>query len=224
MNGVTVGLAGRQAGVALGGLYVLGVGGHARSVLDVALSVGVKDFVFVDANAAEGEYLLGFPVLAAMPDSLSAGWAVFPAAGANKRRAAQVDQALREGWQLTTLVSPLASLGVGAEIESGCFIGHHAHIGPMAQIGTACIINTGAVVEHEAIVGDFCHVSVNAVMAGRTRIGRAVMIGAGATVLDGLSVADGVTIGGGGLVHRSISEAGVYVGVPARPVAASRTP
>ncbi|WP_342131813.1 NeuD/PglB/VioB family sugar acetyltransferase [Hydrogenophaga sp. OTU3427] len=224
MSRVTVGLDGRHAPAALAGLCVLGFGGHARSVLDVALSAGVKDFFFVDTNAAEGESLLGFPVLAAMPDSLPAGWAVFPAAGANERRAGQVDGALRAGWPLATLVSPLASLGVGATIESGCFIGHHAHIGPMARIGTGCIINTGALVEHEAVVGDFCHVSVNAVMAGRTRIGRAVMIGAGATVLDGLSVADGVTIGGGGLVHRSISEAGVYVGVPARPVAASRTP
>lgn len=49
------------------------------------------------------------------------------------------------------------------------------------------------------------------------------MIGVGATVLYRLSVADGITIGGGGLAHRSIAAAGAYVGVPVRPVPASRT-
>lgn len=224
MSRLTVGLSGNQTSVALRGLCVLGFGGHARSVLDVALATGVKDFFFVDANATEGEALLGFPVLPAMPANLPAGWAVFPAAGPNERRAAQVEWALGAGWPMASLVSPLASLGVGATIECGCFVGHHAHIGPMACIGTGCIINTGAMVEHETIVGDFSHVSVNAVLAGRTRIGRGVMIGAGATVLDGLSVADGVTVGGGGLVHRSISEAGTYVGVPVLQMHRSQVP
>ena len=205
------------------GLCVLGFGGHARSVMDVALAVGINDFLFVDANAALGESLLGFPTLTTFPDSLPSGWAVFPAAGANERRSEQVEWTLRAGYPLATLVAPSASVGAGSALGPGCFVGHHAHVGPMARIGAGCIVNTGAVVEHEAVVSDFSHVSVNAVVAGRSRIGRLVMVGAGATVLDGLSIVDSVTIGGGGVVHRSIDLPGVYVGVPVRRVSALRT-
>lgn len=204
------------------GLCVLGFGGHARSVMDVALAAGIHDFLFVDANAAPNETLLGFPAQTILPKMLPPGWAVFPAAGVNKRRSEQVEWALRVGWPLATIVSPSASIGVGSVLGPGCFVGHHAHIGPMAHIGAGCIVNTGAVVEHEAHVGDFSHVSVNAVIAGRSRIGRLVMVGASATVLDGLSIVDDVTIGGGGVVHRSIDMTGVYVGVPVRRVSMLR--
>ncbi|WP_370540341.1 NeuD/PglB/VioB family sugar acetyltransferase [Acidovorax sp. ACV01] len=205
------------------GLCVLGFGGHARSVMDVAVAVGIQDFLFVDANAAPGETLLGFPTQTIFPETLPSGWTVFPAAGSNARRREQVEWTLRAGWPLATLVSPSASIGVGSSLEPGCFVGHHAHIGPMARVGAGCIVNTGAVVEHEAVVGDFSHVSVKAVIAGRSRIGRLVMVGAGATVLDGLTIVDDVTIGGGGVVHRSIDQTGVYVGVPVRRVSVLRT-
>lgn len=204
------------------GLCVLGFGGHARSVMDVAVAMGVQEFIFVDANAGPGETLLEFPAQTTVPDQLPPGWAVFPGAGSNERRSEQVAWAHRVAWPLATLVAPSASVGLGASLEPGCFVGHHAHVGPMARIGMGCIVNTGAVVEHEAVVGDFSHVSVNAAIAGRSRIGSWVMVGAGATVLDGLTVVDGVTIGGGGVVHRSIDQPGVYVGVPVRRVAASQ--
>lgn len=202
------------------GLCVLGFGGHARSVLDVAVAVGIQNFLFVDAHAAPGETLLGFPTQTMFPEILPSGWGVFPAAGSNARRREQVEWVLQAGWPLATLVSPMASIGVGSALEPGCFVGHHAHVGPMARIGKGCIVNTAAVVEHEAVVGDFSHVSVNAVIAGRSRIGCSVMVGASASVLDGLTIVDDVTIGGGGVVHRSIDLAGVYVGVPVRRVSA----
>jgi UDP-3-O-[3-hydroxymyristoyl] glucosamine N-acyltransferase len=86
----------------------------------------------------------------------------------------------------------------------------------MAKIGIGCIINTGAIVEHECLVGDYTHISVNATLAGRSNTGKFCMLGAGATVIDGISICDGVTVGAGGVVARSLSVEGIYVGVPVR--------
>jgi len=47
-------------------------------------------------------------------------------------------------------------------------------------------------------------------------IGNDVWFGAGVKVLDAVRIADGCVIGAGSVVSRSLDQAGVYVGAPAR--------
>lgn len=49
-------------------------------------------------------------------------------------------------------------------------------------------------------------------------IGCNVQIGAGAIVLPGVSICDDVVIGAGCIVSKSITEPGVYIGIPARKI------
>ncbi|MDY7531810.1 acetyltransferase [Pseudomonas sp. Bout1] len=198
------------------GLLILGFGGHARAVADVALMSGIKELRFIDVNARPNETFGPFPVLPSWDEAPSAGWSVMPASGDGLGREAQCDWATKRGWALATLISPTATVGFGATVGPGTFIGHHAHVGPMASVGTGCIVNTGAIVEHECLIGDFTHISINAAVAGRCHIGRLCFIGAGSTVIDGIRVNDGITLGGGACAHRDLDEAGIYVGVPAR--------
>lgn len=195
-------------------LIILGYGGHARSVADLALACGYTNLFFVDSNAREGENFMCHPVFAEL-DLLAQGCDVFPAAGDNTKRQEQCREIELLGLIPTTLVSPLASIGVGSSIGAGCFVGHHAHIGPMAEVAPGCIINTGAIIEHESKVGAYSHVSVNATIAGRSSLGALSMLGAGATIIDGVKVGDHIMIGAGAVVHRAINAPGTYVGVPA---------
>lgn len=197
-------------------LVIMGFGGHARSVADVALTCGYLELLFVEQNAAQEENFLGHRVVKNL-DGLDSSWRdAFPASGDGLQRKKQCETIEKMGLSLVSLVSPLASVGVGSLISSGCFVGKHAHIGPMAKIGRACIINTGAIVEHEADVGDYSHVSVNAAIAGRSKLGAFSMLGASATIIDRLSVTDCVVIGAGAVVVASIKDPGTYVGIPAR--------
>lgn len=200
------------------GLLILGFGGHARVVADIAMSQGIAEFRFVDAAAREGENFLGHPVVTEYRQALPPQWQAFAASGDAQRRQSQCEDIAAAGWPLATLIAPTATIGAGAQIGPGSLVAQHAHIGPMAQIGAGCIINTGAAVEHESVVGAFSHISVHATVAGRSRIGARVMIGAGATVIDGVSVGDDITVGAGGVVSRSLEEPGVYIGVPVRVV------
>jgi sugar O-acyltransferase (sialic acid O-acetyltransferase NeuD family) len=195
------------------GLYVLGFGGHARSVADVAVAAGITRLVFVDENARPGETFADLPAIVALPASPEAAWQLFPASGDNAQREQQVAGAR---LPIATLIAPSAYLGLRAEIMPGAFIAHRAHVGPAARVGRGTIVNTGAQVDHESVIGDFSHVSVNATVAGRCRIGAFVMVGAGATVIDRVSVCDHVVIGAGATVVRDITEPGTYVGTPAR--------
>ena len=194
-------------------LIILGFGGHARSVAEVALSAGYEALIFTDENAAIGEQFLDFPVLSTIPTKTCS---YFPAAGDNYRREQQIAEVRQMQWPLVTLISPHSTQGRGLQKGESCMFGHHSHVGSMVSIGTSCIINTGAIVEHQSTLGDFCHVSINATLAGQVVIGSRVFIGAGATIKQGIYIADDVIIGAGATVVNDIREPGVYVGVPAR--------
>jgi len=197
------------------GLLILGFGGHARSVADVALATGVQSLVFVDDNARDGEQFLGFPVRREFVGPMPEGWSCMPASGDNRQRKLQVEAARAAGWRIATLISPHATVGVGATIADGCFVAHHGHVGPMARIGACCIVNTGGIVEHECIVGDYVHVSVNTTVAGRCQVGDFVFLGAGATIIDGIAITGDTMVGAGSVVIASIDRPGTYVGAPA---------
>lgn len=197
-------------------LVIFGFGGHARSAGDVALTSGYQELIFVEPTARPGENFAGHRVVQSL-DALDATWTeAFAASGDAILRYEQCKIIAKVGLSLVSLISPLASIGVGSRIFAGCFIGHHAHVGPLAEIHRGCIINTGAVVEHDSCVCEYSHISVNSTVAGRSKVGRFSMLGAGATIVDGLTVVDNVVIGAGATVVRSILEPGAYVGVPAR--------
>jgi UDP-N-acetylbacillosamine N-acetyltransferase len=198
------------------GLRVYGFGGHARSVADVAVALGIQQLVFADINAGDDESFLGWPVIKAFDGDPPDGWQCFAAAGDNRKRCAQIEHIQARRWPLATIISPTATVGIGATVATGTFIGHHSHVGPMARIGQSCILNTGCIVEHDCEVGDFTHVSVNATLAGRSRLGRFVFLGVASAVIDGCLVPDGTECGAGTVVTQSLAVSGTYVGAPAR--------
>lgn len=204
------------------GLIVLGCGGHARSVADIALDFGVPELLFVDADAHDGESIAGFAVLRRWPESIGSDWAAIPASGAANARRAAVDAIRQRGLVVATLVSRRAYIGHAATVGPGTLVAHGAHVGPFARIGEGVILNTSSLVDHESVVGDYTHVAVHATIAGRCYVGCDAMIGAGAVVIDNVRVADGVTIGAGAVVVQDVPAAGVYVGVPARSIRTAR--
>lgn len=190
-------------------IYILGCGGHARSVADVILDNNPSQrLVFVDKNARENETILTFPVIKSLPAEAEA---VFVAIGDNAKR-----RKLAEGKKLINVISKRAYVSSSAKLADGIFVGDGAHIGPLVQIGCGTIINTNAVIEHEDVIDDWTHVSVNATICGHVRVGKEVFLGAGSVVKDGIAICDNVTIGAGGIVIKNIGEKGIYVGVPTR--------
>ena len=49
---------------------ILGCGGHARSVADIALHNGFTDLIFVDDKANKEEFIFDFPVTVSYPFTL----------------------------------------------------------------------------------------------------------------------------------------------------------
>jgi len=110
----------------------------------------------------------------------------------------------------TAFVSPSARVGDSAQLLAFAFVGAGA------VLGDAVLLNTRASVDHECRLGHGVHIGPGATLAGRVDISDFTFVGAGATVMPDVSIGADILIGAGAVVTRSIEEAGVYAGVPAR--------
>jgi UDP-N-acetylbacillosamine N-acetyltransferase len=200
----------------MGVLYILGCGGHARSIADTyLLSYPGEQVIFVDSNAKKGEHILGFELIEKLPEELT-GAPLIIALGDNTQRRLLFQE--HQGRNIISVASRRNYISPFATIGRGSFIGNLCHIGPEAVIGDNTIINTAAVIEHGVSVGKHTHIAPNVAISGNATIGNQVFIGVGATVIDKVSICDDVIIGAGSVVITSIIEPGTYVGCPARKI------
>ena len=111
-------------------------------------------------------------------------------------------------------IGPFVEIQKGVEIGARTRVQSHSFICELVTIGEDCFIGHGVMFVNDRF-------SVGGPARGRrelwgaTNIGNKVSIGSNATILP-VDICDGVVIGAGAVVTRSISEPGIYAGVPAR--------
>lgn len=206
-------------------LILVGGGGHCKSVIDAAESVGQWRIVGVlDTADRVGADVLGYPVIGT-DDDIPALIARMPGVrfvitvghikSADVRRgiAARIAAA---GGEFATVVASTAHVSAHAIIGAGTVVLHGTTVGPGAVIGQGCIVNTLANVEHDAAVGDYCHISTGAMVNGGCRIAEGVFLGSQSVMLNGISIAAPDTvIAAGSFVRKTVNVPGIYAGNPA---------
>ena len=198
-------------------LIILGASGHGKVAADIALRSGYDEILFLDDNPEVRE-CLGRPVAGRISEAETYSGDFFVAIGSPNVRQALQNRLEGAGKTVVSLTHPSAVIGSDAVVGEGTVIMAGAVINPCAVIGRGCIINTSASVDHDCRIGDFAHVSVGAHIAGTVTIGARTWIGVGAAVKNNLSIAPDCMIGAGATVVRPITEAGTYVGTPARKI------
>ncbi|WP_415902799.1 NeuD/PglB/VioB family sugar acetyltransferase [Neptuniibacter sp. QD29_5] len=190
-------------------LFLLGSGGHSRSVAEVS----------TDRYSAGQVKILSLEEFALLPeDSCLESVEFLVALGDVKKRNAYYKLLLQRSWRVTNLVSSKAFLADDVTLGQGSVIMPGAVIRTAAQIYPNTIINTSVIVEHDCVIGESSNLSPGTVVCGSCNIGNQVFVGAGAVLIDGISVCDGAVIGAGAVVIENICLPGLYVGNPARRV------
>jgi sugar O-acyltransferase (sialic acid O-acetyltransferase NeuD family) len=187
-------------------------------VADAALCEGRWDAVCAsdsDPSRCAGELLAGVTLVAAS-SVRQPGRLVHVAIGSAASRH-RVAEALGLDL-LTSVIHPAAVVSRFSLVSPGCFVAAGAVVAACSNVGLGAIVNHGAIVDHDVHLGAFSHVAPKASLGGGVKVGQRVLIGAGAVVLPGVRIADDVTIGACSVVTDNITEAGTYVGAPARRV------
>lgn len=184
-------------------ILLIGGGGHCHSVIDVIEQQGVYQiYGIIDVLEKQGTTVLGYPVVGT-DDDLPGLVAKCPNAvitvGHIKTNALRVKlfervQAL--GFNLPTIISPLAYVSKHAHIASGTVVMHHALINANARIGHNCIINSKALVEHDATIGNHCHVSTAAIINGAAQVADNSFVGSNSITVQCAQVTSFVKAGG----------------------------
>lgn len=187
-------------------LYLIGKGGHFRSVFEIAssnlTSVSIVSLSIEEFRLSYSKLLLE-----------DAGFHI--AVGDVKLRNNLFKHMIDSNMPVVSLVSRNSQIAKDSLIERGSVIMHNAVIRTGARIFQNTIINTGAIIEHDSVVGKSCNISPGALICGSCQIGNQVFIGAGAVIIDGISICDNTVVGAGAVVIKNIENPGVYVGNPA---------
>ncbi len=194
-------------------LIIIGAGGHAEVIVDIAQKNGYKDIAFVDDIKTT---CMGFRVIGKIDDinKLDDSKTDFVIGIGNN----EIRKKIAEKYNVkyVALIHPSAQIGIGVTIGVGTVIMPLAVINAEATIGFHCIINSGAVVEHDNMLDNYVHISPKAALGGTVRIGELTHVGIGAVVINNIDVCENCKIGAGAVVVRNIEKSGTYAGVPAK--------
>lgn len=200
------------------GLLVVGAGGHARVVIDIARALGVDPVAALDPSPSErfcnGVEIVGGDDMA--EELFRAGLTSAVVAIGDNQLRARIGSKLGEiGFSFPRLVHPLACVSRSAKIGRGTVVMPMAVINAAACIGEFAIINTGAIVEHDCTIGDAAHIAPGSVLGGNVQIGDTAFLGIGSTARPGATVGDRAIVGAGSTVIKSIAPGAVVIGTPA---------
>lgn len=198
-------------------LLIIGAGGHAKVVCDVAKDY-YNEIVFADDDK-KGLTVLGCDVTYTVEEALNGEKSDFIVAiGNNDVREKLFFKFAKNGFNPVTLIHSSAVIGEEVEIGKGSVVFGGAVINAQASIGCGCIVNTGASVDHDCEIGNFSHVCPGGRIAGTVKCGEKCFFGVGSSVVNDVVIASRATFGAGAVVIGDVSEGGVYVGCPARKI------
>lgn len=200
-------------------LIIVGAGGHARVVIDVARAAGFEPAAALDpasvGSLCNGVEVVGSDDLAERLFAEGSRQAVI-AIGDNRLRAMLGRRLQDIGFTLPPVCHPSAILSGSAQIGPGTVIMPLAVVNASATIGHLVIVNTSAVVEHDCHVGDAAHIAPGCRLGGTVSVGAGALIGIGSVIRPGARVGAFAVIGAGSTVIGDIAGETVATGSPAR--------
>lgn len=205
-------------------IVIVGAGGHARVVADLAELGGYAIAGFLDDVATERK---GTPFCRAAVIGGSEQLSVLADAGVRQAavaigdceiRLAYADRVATAGMDQPVLCHPTAAVARDATLGPGTVVMAGGIVNPAATVGANVIVNTAASVDHDCTIEDGAHLAPGVRLGGRVHIGRGAWIGIGAVVRDGIRIGAGTIVGAGALVLNDLPAGVVAFGVPARVV------
>lgn len=194
--------------------YLIGAGGHASVISDIAKKQGILlNGVFIDENAKNITNLELIDSIKNIENYINDEF-LLAFGNLNIRQSLEKDLSLKNiKWfsliDCNAIICEDVKIGIGTVVMPG------AIINAGAVIGNHVIINTGVIVEHGCIIEDHVHISPRSVICGNSKVGFGTWVGAGSTIINEISIGNNAIIGAGSVVVRDVLDNEEVMGVPA---------
>jgi sugar O-acyltransferase (sialic acid O-acetyltransferase NeuD family) len=203
-------------------LVIVGAGGHARVVADIARLTGHTVVGFLDDVRPErrGESFSGATVLGGLDQlrdiAASGVRQTCVAVGDCEARLRLGERASAAGFAAVVLRHPASVCAADVVVGAGTVLVAGAIVNPGARLGAHVIVNTAASVDHDCVIEDGAHIACGARLAGAVAVGRGTWIGIGAAVREHVRIGHDAVVGAGALVLDDVPDGVVVYGAPAR--------
>ena len=190
-------------------IIMLGAGGHAKVIFDIASITGIKISYIVDnkdqldpvfsriKHIMNDEYISNN-----MPENKFAlinGLGVVP--GVNKFLRSNIyNYYKKKKYEFLKIIHPKAIIASNVEIENGVNIMAGVVIQTSSIIMENSIINTGVLIDHDCVIDQNVHIAPGAILCGNVRVGKGSFIGAGAKILPGVIIPENSIVKSGTLL------------------------
>jgi UDP-perosamine 4-acetyltransferase len=201
-----------------GRLLIVGAGGHARAVADVAIAAGWTVVGFTDLGGADpARNVVGDDsAVAALRGRGAVDAATVGVGNSARARRAVLFRHLRDtGVATPALVHPRAVVSASARIAEGTVVFGGVIVGAGVDVGVNVVLYSGAVVEHGCRIGEHAYLSPGAILSGEVVVEPGAFIGAGAVLLPSITVGKDAVVGAGAVVTRDVRAGTTVVGIPA---------
>ena len=195
-------------------ILLLGMGGHAHSVVDSIEESGVYNIIgFLDIESMQGKKFKDYRVLG-LDDSIQSyfdsgvrnAFVTVGYMGHGQVRNRLYHQLKETGYTIPNIIANTALVSRNAELADGIFVGRGVVVNANARIGNMSIINTGAIVEHDCTIGEFSHIAVGSVLCGDVSVGKQTLVGANTTVVQGRKIGNNCIIGAGITIRKDVKD------------------
>lgn len=197
-------------------LIIIGCGGHAKVVYDIATLNDYQAISFIDTTGSAKDFLER-PVKDAIPMNYNGHFIV--AVGDNHAR-----QCVYHSFQKANpqAVSP-ALVHPSSVVSSSCTIGAGTVVMPLCilnagtRVDTGVIINSRSSIDHDCTLMDFCSTAPGCTLGGSVMVGERSAICIATTVIHNIRIGNDAVVGAKSLVLHDIADNILAHGIPAEP-------
>tara|TARA_B100000212_G_C27328441_1_gene513461 strand:+ start:605 stop:1255 length:651 start_codon:yes stop_codon:yes gene_type:complete len=199
-------------------IIIIGTGGHAASITNVALSSAMNIEAYVDDNKA-GKQIDGIKIISkqeCIDIYQNSNFAI--AIGDNSVRERVFNEFKLEirNAKFPPLIHSSSVIGINSKVGEGSVIMPNVNVGPNSKIGMFCILNTSSSIDHDCHMNSFSSLAPGVVTGGNISLGIRSAISIGASVKHGICIGDDVVIGANSYVNEPVKNNVVAYGVPCR--------
>ena len=199
-------------------IVIIGAGGHAVSIANVAHGSRMDVVAFVDDNKV-GTNLLNIPVISSnqcINEYITANLAIAIGDNAVRERVSNEYKSAMPNARFPALIHSSAVVGINTEIGDGTVVMPQVNIGPNCTVKEFCILNTASSIDHDCEMDAFSSIAPRVVTGGNVKIGLGSAVSIGSTVEHGIVIGDDVVIGANSYVNKRFEGGVLAYGNPCK--------